>query len=207
MNGIRHPLSLATIAILLAAGTSHADTRGLSCGLRFHSSQLGSLERAADDVPQSVFIDETGGGGGLWLGWGFDDSFSLRLSVDGAAHETTDPAIEVGYGSVTLEALYLFRNPDHLRPFVVGGIGGFGLLSRDDQYDYGTAGGGLVTGGGLYYFFGETFALEFSGRLEFVNWEEKVASRIDDGDSQNVTTPVESEGIAGKLTFGVSTWF
>ena len=207
----RIPVVAGLLAALLVTTTgaapAWADTKGFAIGLQLHSSQLGSVENAAGDVPSSVFIRENGGGLGLWTGWGFNESFTMRLALDLVGHETSDDDIRVGYGSVAIEGLYLFREPDALRPFLLGGIGAFALASRDDAYDYSTTGPGILVGGGIYYFLGSTFALDFSGRGEFVNWQEKTARRIDGNDETIVTAPVEREGVAGKLTLGVSLWF
>ena len=207
---LRAPGALLLPALLAAAflpAPARADTKGFAFGGQLHSNQLGSVEEAAGDVPESIFIQENGAGVGLWAGWGFNESFSLRLALDVAGHETSDDDIQVGYGSVAIEGLYLFRQPDALRPFLLGGVGTFALASRDDAYDYATTGPGLLAGGGLYYFLGSTFAIEFSGRGEFVNWKEKKARKIDGDGSTTVTAPVEREGIAGKLTIGASFWF
>lgn len=204
---LRAFLAGAILAAAILPAPARADTKGFAFGVQLHSNQLGSVEAAAGDVPESVFIEENGGGLGLWAGWGINESFSLRLALDLVGHETSDDDIRVAYGSLAVEGLYLFRQPDALRPFLLGGVGTFGLASRDDAYDYATTGPGLLAGGGIYYFLGSTFALEFSGRGEFVNWNEKQARRIDGDGSTTVTAPVEREGVAGKLTLGASLWF
>jgi hypothetical protein len=201
-------LVVVGLPLLLAAPLpARADTGGFCLGLQLHSSQLGTVDDAAGGVPSSVYIEENGGGLGLWAGWGINESFTLRLDAAVAGHPTSDEQIEVATAGFTLEALYLFRHPDAFRPFLLGGVGVFGVASRDDEYDYSTTGPGILAGGGFYYFLGSTFAFELSGRGEFVNWREEVARRQGSGSEEIVDTPIEQEGVAGKLTLGLALFF
>jgi hypothetical protein len=154
-----------------------------------------------------VFIDQHGGGGALWVGYGFTPSFSTRLVASGATHGTTDEDIDVAFGSITLEAMYSFRNPAALRPYVLGGVGGFSVRSRVDEYHYETTGPGIVAGTGLLYFFNETVALDVGVQADFTNWDRQRATRdVAGGTEITLDTPVEEDGGAGKVLLGVSFW-
>ncbi len=202
----RSTILLPIIALLITSSSAAADTDGFFFGLDLHSNHLGGEDAPADPSPDVVFVDQNGGGADLFLGWGFGPSFPVRLSVCGAAHETSDPDIEVTYTGITIDGMYLFRNPEPLRPYLYGGIGGFALTSRRDALDWETSGPGILFGGGLLYFCGDTFALDFSARAELVNWERTRATwHLPAGDA-TAETPIEEEGSAAKILVGVSWW-
>lgn len=199
------------IAAVFASWTpaeSAAGTEGFLLGLDFGTSHIGADDPSADDPAASVYVDETGGGASLLLGYGFTPSFTLRLNVSGAQHDTSDPDTEFWISSGTIEALYLFRNPDPLRPYIFGGLGGFSMRSRRDELDFEVTGPGAVVGGGLVYFLGENFALDFAVRGDFINWEESTATyTFPNGTTATVAAPVEGEGSAAKFLFGAGWWF
>lgn len=199
-------LGLLATALLAAVGPAAADTDGFFFGLDLLSNRVGAAERTLDADPSSVFVDAVGGGADLFLGWGFSPSFPVRLSISAAQHDTSDPKIEVAYGSVTLDGMFLFRDPEVLRPYLYGGFGGFTLRSRQDALEWETTGPGILLGGGLFYFFGDTFALDFSLRGELVNWKKTRATLHTAAGDVTVETPVEEEGSAAKLLFGASWW-
>lgn len=197
----------AAASLLAAAGPTLAGTDGLAFGFDLQSSIVGTVDASDTRPPGSVFIKQEGGGGTLWLGYGFTPSFPVRLVASGATHETTDPDVDVAFGSITLEAMYLFRNPAALRPYLLGGVGGFGVSSRVDDYEYETTGPGVVLGGGLLYFFNDTFALDLGVQGEFMNWERQRATRdVAGGTEITLDTPVEEDGGAAKVLLGMSFW-
>jgi hypothetical protein len=203
---LRLALLLSPIALAASGSPARADTDGLCFGIDLHSSRFGGVEVPDNPAPDAVFVDETGGGANLWIGWGFTRSFPVRLSIAGAAHDTSDPDIEVAYGSVTIDGMYLFRDPEPLRPYLYGGIGGFALRSRRDALDWETTGPGILLGGGLLYFFGDTFALDFSVRGEFVNWEKTRSTWHTGVGDITAEIPIEEEGSAAKFLVGASWW-
>lgn len=200
-------VALAGFALTcLAVDPAAADTRGFSFGLNFQGGGLSSVRDVTDGIPNSVSVEKGGGGGSLWAGWGFNDRFSLRLSLAGLGHETSEDDVTVGFGSATIEGIVLMSR-GHFRPFVAGGVGIFAVGSSTEEFDFATAGPGIVAGTGFYYFLGDTFAIEVSGRGEFVNWEETRTFYNDGRQEPEVETPIEREGTAGKFGLGVSWWF
>lgn len=196
----------AVALILLPAGPAAADTQGFGFGINFQGGELSSVRNVTDGIPNSVSVEEGGGGGTLWAGWGFNDRFSLRLALAGIGHETSEEDVTVGFGSATIEGVVLLSR-GHFRPFVVGGFGAFAVGSTTDEFDFATAGPGIVAGTGFYYFLGDTFAFEVSGRGEFVNWRETMTFYNDGRQEPEVETPIEREGTAGKFGVGLSWWF
>lgn len=202
--------ALAGAAALLCCpgAAATAGTDGWMVGLDFGTSHIGAEDPSPGDPANSVYVDETGGGGTLLVGYGFTPSFVLRLNVSGAQHDTSDPDTEFWISSGTIEGLYLFRNPEPLRPYVMGGVGGFSMRSRRDELDFEVTGPGAVVGAGLVYFLGKHFALDFGVRGDFINWEESKATfKFPDGSTASVATPVEGEGSAAKFLFGAGWWF
>ncbi|MGQ0722486.1 MAG: outer membrane beta-barrel protein [Candidatus Eiseniibacteriota bacterium] len=201
----------AAIFALVAAQADPAaasDTRGFMMGLDLGTSHIDAQDESSGAPAGSVFIEDTGAGASLLFGWGFTPSFALRLNASGGQHDTSDPDTEFWLNSGTLEAMYLFRNPQPVRPFVLGGVGGFTMRSRRDDLDFETTGPGVVLGAGLVYFAGERFAFDFEVRGDFINWDEATATLTQPGGSQiQIDVPIEEEGSAAKFLFGVNWWF
>ncbi len=201
-----NPLIRGAAALLLTtmiAMPASADVPGFFLGADLSSSHIGRDDAAPDEA---LLIEENGGGLGLHLGWAFGPSFPVRLNLMGARHETTDADVDLDYSSVTLEGMYLFRNPAPLRPYLMGGVGGFQARARQDALDFEVNGPGVVFGGGLHYYFTPSFSMEFGGRLEFINWEESRATLSTPSGNVTVEGPIEDEGSAAKLLLGVSWW-
>jgi hypothetical protein len=200
-------LGATGLMLLLLAGPARPDTKGFLLGLDLHYSKIGAEEESESSGDNSVFVDEDGGGVTILVGYGFTPSFALRLAGSASNHETSDSDVEVIYSNSLIEAMYIFREAAPLRPYILGGIGGARLESRDDPFRYETTGSCADLGFGFLYFTGEHFAIESALRLEFVNWDKATASLETDHGTVTVETPVEDEGSALKVLFGVNYWF
>ena len=190
--------------------SAHAagSTDGFFLGLNAQTSHIGADDPAEDSPEGSIFVDETGGGGVFKIGYGITPRFALRIVASGAFHETSDPDVDVSYSGATLEAVYLFREGEPLRPTIFGGLGGFSLKSQRDLLDYETSGGGAVVGAGIVYFLSTHFALDFELRGDLINWEKNKAQiSLGGGNYATVETPVEDEGSAAHFLFGGTWWF
>lgn len=208
MHRVRSCCALTGAALLLCASGGAAATDGFFLGLDFHTSHINAEDEGPNAPVGSVFIDDNGGGATFFLGYGITPSFPLRLNLSVAEHETNDTSVEFFYSSLTLEAAYLFRNGEPLRPYVLGGFGGFSVRSRKDAFDFETTGPGFVIGTGIVYFLSEHFALDFALRGDLINWDKQTATiTFPNGSQAIVETPVEGDGAAGKFLFGVSVWF
>jgi hypothetical protein len=198
---------LLAAALLSASTGAEADTKGFMLGFGLHYSGIGAEEESAASPESSVFVDEDGGGATLLLGYGFTPAFALRLALNASNHETSDSDVEVLYANSTIEAMYIFRDGRPFRPYLFGGIGGCSLESRDDPFRYETTGAGTAVGAGFLYFPGEHFAFDGAVRFEFINWDKATAELVTDQGTLTVETPIEEEGSAFKIVFGVNYWF
>lgn len=199
--------SAIAVGALGAPKATLADTQGFAFGVGLHTNHV-DTDADRDDAPQgSLFVEGVGAGGALWIGYGFTPSFAARLFLSGAEHSTSNEDIDIVFGGGTIEAMYLFRDTQPIRPCIVGGLGRFVVSSRVNEYDYETSGPGMVVGAGLACFFGETFAIDFGLRGEFINWEEARATRrVEGGPDVTVETPIEEDGAAGKIVLEATWW-
>jgi hypothetical protein len=188
----------ALLCVLLGlTGGAHAADRW-SIGLDTVSSTIGST---ADDG--ALTVDERAPGGGLQMGYAFDEAFLLRLYVAGADHATNDPDVDLRFAGGTLDLCYRFRPGQALRPYVFGGLGGYALESQQDALLYEVQGTGAAFGGGILYRLGRRISLHASARIEAVNWETVRAVYDGPGGSIEVETPIDDSGSAVKLTLGM----
>jgi hypothetical protein len=205
------PVLAATFLSGLAPGWAHADGNGSAEGARRWqlgiaalSSHIGADDPPPNPQPGAIYVDEVGGGIALHLGYALSPAFLLRLYVSGAVHETSNPDVDFGLGGGTIEGLYLFRPGQHLRPYILGGLGGFKMSSDQASVSFEATGGGAVFGTGLQYLLGRVVALDFCLRGEWINWDEtKATIELHSGDSLTTTTPVDESGGAAKITFGL----
>jgi hypothetical protein len=214
----RHP-RVSLVALIGVVGISAVITLFVPCpilaadgkfffGLDFASNHIGADDPQAGDPANSVYVDENGAGVTLYGGFSISQNFKLRLHFSGARHETSQPDVEVRLASGTLEVLYMFSPQSAMRPYFLGGFGGYTLESEKEAFHYKTDGPGMVFGGGFYYFLGRNFAFNFSLRGEWVNWDKVTAELVlPDGSRVSTQTPIEESGFAGKFTAGASVWF
>ena len=128
--------------------------------------------------------------------------------MSGARHRTTAEDVEVRLIAATIECLYVFSPPRSLRPYLLAGFGGFRVESADDEFTYRTDGPGTVLGVGMNYFLGKHFALDFSARGEWINFQSESAElTLPGGNTVTTEKPIEDSGFAGKFALGVVGWF
>ncbi len=201
------PAVLWALVLLTPARATATDGK-FFIGLDFLTNHIGADDPQTGDPPGTIYVEESGGGVGLHLGFSLTDKFKLRLYGSGARHETTAADVELRLTGATLEALYMFSPASVMRPYLHGGLGGYVVESEQDAFSYKTDGPGVVFGAGFYYFLGRHFALDFSLRGEWINWETASAELVLPGGHRVTTeTPVEESGFAGKFTLGGSVWF
>lgn len=206
-----------SILLVLLAASVFAPTRASSeegepleegrwiIGLDFLSSHVGA-EDPTDPIPEgAIYSDEVGTGGALHIGYGFSPTFMLRLYMSGAQHESTDPDLNFELSAVALEAVYIFRAGQPLRPYLFGGFSGFATKGQHGDYNYEATGAGATCGTGLYYFLSRVVALHFAIRGEFVILEENEPQiTLPGGGTVDTDAPFEWSGIAGKFSLGVA---
>lgn len=207
---MRRFLSLVAAAALLGAPVTAlaTDTSGWMLGLDFSTSHADFADPTGTSSSNAVFIDDNGAGANLLFGYGFTRSFALRANLASAQHNTTDANTEFLISSGTIEAMYVFRDPRAFRPYILGGVGGFTARSRQDDFDFDVTGPGVVLGAGFAYFMTPRFAFDFAARGDFINWDTATATvTLPGGSTATAEAPIEEEGSAAKLLFGVNWWF
>lgn len=199
---------LAALLARPAPARAASDGRGAFLELSIHSSHIGADDPPRDPPEGSVFVDEDGVGGALTVGYGFTPSFPVRLVLSGAGHETSDPDVDFSLASATIEAAYVFRAGQPVRPYLFAGLGGYSMESRRDEFRFETTGPGASAGVGLLCFLGRHPAFDFALRVDFINWEEtKAEIEMPSGATVTVETPIEEEGTAAKFLAGFGWWF
>jgi hypothetical protein len=144
-------------AVLSSRASAEAveDDKGFYLGLKFSGSSL-HIEDCSDD---EFFIKDGGGGLHLDIGYRFNPTFMLELSIGGAEHETSDQAIDARFESVQLLGYYRFSPQNAFRPYLKGGFSGNSLDIDVGSAGWEVSGGGVVLGGGFRYFFSPHFSL------------------------------------------------
>lgn len=199
-------LALVSCTVLGAATAAHAqfpEHRWL-LGLDAVAGTVGDNEEA--DGPDDIVIDEKAGGLGLQLGYLLKPSFMLRLSAAGADHETSDPDVTIRFGGGTLDAVFLFRDGQPVRPYLFLGLGGYQAQARQDEVEYEIRGPGLAFGAGAHVRLGAQVTLHGALRLEAINWEEATATLDLPGGDVEISAPIDEEAWASKVMLGVAFW-
>lgn len=158
MLGGSAALAAAALIIISAAaspayGAEAEDDNGFYLGLKLMGSSLHV------DEDEEAFIEDDGGGIQLDIGYRFNPTFALELGLGGATHETTVSGIDAQFMMVHILAFYRFVPDGPFRPYIKGGVGGYGLRVEEDSASTSIEGAGLAIGGGFRYFFDGHFAI------------------------------------------------
>jgi hypothetical protein len=148
------------------------DDKGFYLGLKFMGSSLHT--DPADD--EAFFIKDDGGGVQLDIGYRFNPTFMLELSVGGANHETSDPKIDARFETVQIFGYYRFSPDRAFRPYLKGGFGGYGLYVEEGSVNWRVEGGGVTVGGGFRYFFSPHFSLGLDFAHNIVRYDKATVS-------------------------------
>jgi opacity protein-like surface antigen len=184
--------------------TGWGERRGLTLGLAYQTSLIGAEDPRPGSDPRGLYFEEVGHGAALQLGYAFTPHFGLRFGLGTASHGTTQEAVEALFSRVLIEAHYRFLPRERARPYLVGGLGGASIRVDSEGYESEISGGVAVFGAGLLFNVTEHLVLDFSGRLDSVNWTEtKVTVALPDGGTIELAQPVDESGSAGEFLFGV----
>jgi opacity protein-like surface antigen len=201
-------LCLVTATRATSAERPWAQDRGFTVGLQYQADVIGAEDPAPGGDPNALFVEEVGHGLALNLGYTFTPNFALRLAMGSAIHGTNWEGVEITRGSAVLEAQVRFLPGERARPYLVGGLGGTRLVDDREGYDVETSGGVGVLGGGVFYNLTEHLALEFSGRLEMINWTEiKFRKEMPGGADIELENPIDENGSAGVFRLGFDLQF
>lgn len=196
-------MGLATLLPCLLDATpatarqARSNTRGLLLGV---NAAGGSLKVEEGD-------SESGGGGGITVGWGVSRMIAIFLRGDIARVDITDPDVEGSYsvGIADLGVRISFRAPeDRFIPYITAAFSAQRATAEvfftpTIGSDISIRGPGFTLGGGFMHFFAEQIALDVSLLLTSGRFTEvqigSVSADIGDLDSQ-----------AARLDIGLA-WF
>jgi opacity protein-like surface antigen len=204
MNIRTHTLITILAGALVAATThpafSQEDGRdhGAYLGIRFMGS---SLHLDNDDA--DFFIKDDGGGFTLLGGYSFNEVFSLELDIVGVRHDTSNPEIDARMGGAMIFAHYRFAPGNDFRPYIKGGVGGYGLELDAGDANVHIEGGGVPIGGGFDYFFSPHFSLGADFTHNIIKYEEL---HVDLGDV-DVAFDVDEEGSMSSVGLSLTYYF
>lgn len=195
-------LSLALLTALAASGPLSAQestTRGFNVGLHLSGQSL-----TPEDGDRS-----NAGGAGIIVGYGFNRTVELFLQLDGSQFDVQDAAVEGDWtmGHADLGVRFHFANS--LRswvPYLEAAIGGRavnvtnGVLNTVAQSeDITLSGGSFTLGGGILFYFNETFAADLQLALS--------GGRFTEIEVGNVTyTGGDLDATSTRFNIGVSWW-
>lgn len=138
-----------------AAAETIEDEKGFHLGIKFAGSSLHSDE----DSDADFFIKDDGGAVYLDIGYRFNPTFMLELSIGGATHSTSDPGIDTRFEVIQVLGYYRFSPDRAFRPYLKGGFGGYGLFVEEGSLSSRIKGGGIALGGGFRFFFSPHFSI------------------------------------------------
>lgn len=173
--------------------------RGFYLGATF----AGSFVDADNQPGTPLRIKEDGGSVELRAGYSFNPVFSLELSIAGARHDTSDPAIDMNFGAVRLFAHYRFRATRQLRPYLKGGLGGYTLRLEEPGLAAEVTGGGLAFGGGVDYFFSRHFSLGLDYGFNLIEYDDAKVTF----EGLSVSAGIDEDGAQSSLGLAFSFYF
>ncbi|MDP9178967.1 MAG: outer membrane beta-barrel protein [Gemmatimonadota bacterium] len=113
---------------------------------------------------------ESGGGGGLTIGYGFTRMFSAFFTIDGASVDIRDPDISGDYtlAQADLGARLNFRSETRKAiPYIEAALTGRAAETTVEGVDIQLSGPAFTLGGGLNYYFQQKLALDVGLSLSF----------------------------------------
>ncbi len=173
--------------------------KGFYLGVQFNGSSLHVDENDVD----AFFVKDDGGGVQFRLGYRFNYVFALELAAGGASHDTSDQRVSADVGFVQLFAVYRFAPSSSFRPYIKGGLGGYGLSLSEGDVSVDVGGGGIAFGGGFEYYFSRHFALGVDFTHNMINYNE-LELRIG---GSTVGTEIDEEGAMSALGFSFGYYF
>jgi opacity protein-like surface antigen len=173
--------------------------KGFYLGLQFNGSSLHVDENDEDEF----FVKDDGGGFQLRLGYRFNYVFALELDAGGATHETSNQRVDAEVGFVQLFAIYRFAPNHSFRPYIKGGLGGYGLSITEGDLSANIGGGGIAFGGGFEYYFSRHFALGVDLTLNMISYN-KLELNLG---GNTVGTEIDEEGSMSALGLSLGYYF
>jgi len=190
-----------TLAVTLAskpAAGQESTTRGFVMGLHVSGASI-----TPEDGDRS-----TAGGAGLYFGYGFNRTVQLFLQIDGAEFDVENAEVEgqweMGHGDIGVR----FHFANSLRswvPYLQAALSGRAVGVEDavvngtPETDVGFYGGAFSLGGGIMFYFNETFAAD----LQLIG----TGGRFTEMKIDNVTIEgFEIDATSGRFNIGILWW-
>lgn len=198
---MRRTLALTLSLLFLASASARAQestTRGFNLGLHAQGASL-----LIDDERSNA------GGGGIWIGYGFNRTVQLFVQLDAAEFDVQDASVEgtwtMGHGDLGVR----FHFANSLRswvPYLQAAVTGRVVSVTDgvindvaQTEDISIVGGGLTLGGGLLVYFSESFGLDLQ-----LDWTGGTFTQLEVGNT--TVTGLDLEAQSTRLNIGVTWW-
>ena len=192
-------LTLATaMAVAAPVQAQESTTRGFTLGVHLSGASI-----TPEDGDRS-----NAGGAGLYFGYGFNRTIQLFLQLDGAQFDVEDADVEGQWemGHADLGLRFHFANS--LRswvPYLQAALSGRAVgvddavVGGNAESDVGFYGGAFSLGGGVMFYFNETFAADLQ-----LLWSGGQFDRIK---IDNVTIDgFEFDATSGRVNIGILWW-
>ena len=209
------PARLAVLAPLLlvmlsSAGSAAEDDsrppgwsqeRGFSIGLKFVADAIGASETPDQADPE---VDNFGSGLALVGGYSWTPHFHARLTIGSAIHGTSVDGLDVQHSFASFEAHWRFLPARPLCPYIFGSLGGSDVRADERANHVEFSGATAAVGAGLLCGFSRRWVVDFTARLEGVNWNKAEWSRdLRGGGTVRYRTGVEDAEGALRLEAGM----
>jgi opacity protein-like surface antigen len=164
-----------------------------------HKGLKGAIAFGSIDSEFGEKFDD-GGGGLLGIGYGFDDRFTLWLTLLGAEHPSNAVHNKSHFGGIELNLQYRFFHQSRLQPYGKVGAGLYGF--EEDGTNTTFAGSGFAIGVGVDWFLSRHFAIG----AELMFKELDYSTMIERGDGPDVTTELRPklDGDAAAFMLGLT---
>jgi Outer membrane protein beta-barrel domain len=155
-----------------------------------------SLDDAVEQRFSSLNVDlsETGQGGSLFVGYSFSNRLNLELNLSGRELTTGRNDIEATLVGFDIVAIAPLMPQARVSPYLLGSVGGGGLVFMGDGIDDKSLVAGQVgIGGGVELHVSRRFSLDFDYRVAVQHYQEEVLDLRVGGDQR---VDFEGSGVA-----------
>lgn len=198
---MRRILALTVTLALLGPASLRAQestTRGFNIGLHFEGASL-----TVDDERSNA------GGGGLWIGYGFNRTFQLFVQLDAAEFDVDDTDLDGIWtmGHADIGGRFHFANSlrtwvPYLQAALTGRIVAVedAIVAGNPETDVSVFGGAFSLGGGILFYFSQTWSMDLQ-----VMWSGGEFTQIEvDGVTADLPNAIDAQST--RLNIGVSWW-
>lgn len=196
-------LTLVSAADACAQGALAPDARGVSFSVHTYRHVLAGVDESPEN-PDDLIFEDDGRGLVLGVGYTFTPEAHLRLQILAAGHETNVEDVTAARVTALLELHYRLAAGSRVRPVLMAGLGATGVGITEESYDASVHGVVASTGFGILAHLSTHWSLELMTRIDLINWEEtRVVIDRGEGVTETISDPVEEDGAAAAVSFGV----